>query len=88
VDGRTRNGDIVTDYGLSISGDESKTVNGKIGSGSVRIQLSTDVGDLRIKKGPAFPSAPETPSVPRPPAAPNAPKLKTSRALPPQPVTQ
>jgi DUF4097 and DUF4098 domain-containing protein YvlB len=88
VDGRTRNGDIVTDYGLSISGDESKTVSGKIGSGSMKILLSTDVGDLRIKRGSAFPSAPITPPPPTLPAAPNAPKLKTSKALPPQPVTQ
>ena len=31
VDGRTHNGDIVTDFPLAISGDESKTINGRIG---------------------------------------------------------
>jgi DUF4097 and DUF4098 domain-containing protein YvlB len=93
VDGHTRNGDIVTDYGLSISGDESKAVSGRIGSGAAKIVLTTDNGDLRIKKGPAFPSEPppaasaQTPS-PKTPAAPNAPHLKTPKALPAQPVTQ
>ena len=29
VDGKTHNGDIVTDYGLTVSGDEDKTVTGR-----------------------------------------------------------
>ena len=29
VNGRTHNGDIVTDYGLTVSGDEDKTVSGQ-----------------------------------------------------------
>ena len=33
VEGSTRNGDIVTDFALAITGDESKTVTGNIGSG-------------------------------------------------------
>jgi DUF4097 and DUF4098 domain-containing protein YvlB len=90
VDGRTRNGDIVTDYGLAVNGDEEKTVSGKIGAGGPTIQVSSDNGDLGIKKGPAFPPAP--PAVPEAPAAPkvpgNAPHLKSSRALPAQPVSQ
>ncbi|HEY1646445.1 MAG TPA: DUF4097 family beta strand repeat-containing protein [Terracidiphilus sp.] len=94
VDGHTRNGDIVTDYGLAVSGDEDKTVSGKIGSGGPRISLSSDNGDLGIKKGPAFPAAPPAPTaeaapaVPRPPAPPNAPHLKSSKALPAEPVTE
>jgi DUF4097 and DUF4098 domain-containing protein YvlB len=95
VDGRTRNGDIVTDYGLTVSGDQDKTVSGQIGSGGPHITLSSDNGDLGIKKGPAFPpappAAPQPPSVgngPRPPAPPNGPHLKSEKALPPQPVTQ
>jgi DUF4097 and DUF4098 domain-containing protein YvlB len=91
VDGRTHNGDIESDYELAISGDESKSVTGKIGSGSAKITLSTDVGDLRIKKGSAFPSEPPTPSaaaVPKaPPVPPNAPHLKAPKA-PAEPVTQ
>ncbi len=91
VDGRTRNGDIVTDYGLTVSGDEDKTVSGKIGSGTARIYLSSDNGDINIKKGPAFPAAPPAPNAdaaPKPPTPPNAPHLKSSKALPPEPETE
>ncbi|MGB7264869.1 MAG: DUF4097 family beta strand repeat-containing protein [Terracidiphilus sp.] len=86
VSGRTHNGDIITDYGLTVSGDEDKTVSGRIGSGAARIVLSTDNGDLHIKKGPAFPAAAPTP--PNAPAAPGARHLKSSKSLPAQPVTE
>ncbi len=91
VDGRTRNGDIITEFELPISGDENKTINGKIGSGGSRIVLSAENGDVRIKKGSAFPAAPPAPTVPaapKAPAAPNAPHLKAPKAPPAQPVTQ
>jgi len=91
VEGHTHNGDIVTDYALQVSGDEDKTVTGKIGAGGPRIYLSSDNGDLGIKRGSAFPPPPSTadmPAPPRPPAPPNAPHLKSSKALPPQPVTE
>jgi DUF4097 and DUF4098 domain-containing protein YvlB len=58
IDGRTHNGDILTDYGLAVTGDESKTVSGRIGSGATKIVLSTDNGDLSIKKGSGFPATP------------------------------
>jgi DUF4097 and DUF4098 domain-containing protein YvlB len=77
VDGRTRNGDIVSDFPLSISGDESKTVTGRIGGGQAKITLSTDVGDVRIKRGEeqnaVAPLTPATPKVPKAPKAPKAP---------------
>jgi DUF4097 and DUF4098 domain-containing protein YvlB len=89
VDGHTRNGDITTEFALPVSGDESKTVSGKIGSGGAKITLSTDNGDVRIMKGPAFPATPNAaPAAPKAPAAPNAPHLKPSTTLPPKPVTQ
>ncbi len=91
VDGHTHNGDIVTDFALQVSGDEDKTVSGKIGAGGPRIYLSSDNGDLGIKRGSAFPPAPSAANVPAPPrtpAPPNAPHLKSSKALPPQPVTE
>ncbi|HZP05667.1 MAG TPA: DUF4097 family beta strand repeat-containing protein [Terracidiphilus sp.] len=94
VDGHTRNGDIVTDFGLTVNGDEDKTVSGKIGSGAGRIYLRSDNGDLGIKKGPAFPAAPPPPNAdaasgsPKAPASPNTPHLKSSKALPAQPVTE
>ena len=85
VNGRTRNGDIVTEFELPISGDESKTVNGKIGSGSAKIGLSADNGDVRIKRGSTVAAASVPPEAP---AAPNAPRLKAPKALPAQPVSQ
>ena len=102
VNGQTHNGEIVTDYELTVSGDEDKTVSGKIGSGTARIALNTSNGDLHIKKGSAFPAvppvpappaakgpgAPKAPAAPAAPAAQNAPHLKSSKTLPQQPVTQ
>lgn len=88
VVGHTHNGDIVTDYGLAISGEEDKSVTGRIGSGAARISLTTDNGDLRIKTGQAFPAAPSVPAPPPSPAPPNSRHLKSSHALPAQPVTQ
>lgn len=92
VNGHTHNGDIVTDFGLAVSGDEDKTVTGKIGAGGAQIYLSADNGDLHIKKGPAFPSTPPSPAAEES-SAPSAPSsharhLKPSKALPAQPVTQ
>jgi DUF4097 and DUF4098 domain-containing protein YvlB len=73
VSGHTRNGDIVSEFGLSISGDENKSVSGRIGSGEARITLTTENGDLNIKRGSM---APALPALPAQPAAPNAPHLK------------
>ncbi|MGB6974657.1 MAG: DUF4097 family beta strand repeat-containing protein [Terracidiphilus sp.] len=73
VNGHTQNGDIVSDYPLQISGDESKTVTGVIGGGKAKITLSADVGDLRIHKGD---SLSEMPAMPTAPTAPKAPRLK------------
>jgi DUF4097 and DUF4098 domain-containing protein YvlB len=93
VDGHARNGDIVTEYALSVSGEENKSVNGKIGSGASKVVLNADNGDVRIKKGAAFPATPPAPSVdavaPKVPPAPSAPHLKPPKAAPStQPVTQ
>jgi hypothetical protein len=72
-----------------VSGEEDKTVTGKIGSGLAHIELSTSNGDLHIKKGSAVPAAaPEAPNSANPPASPKAPHLKSSAPLPQQPVTQ
>jgi DUF4097 and DUF4098 domain-containing protein YvlB len=85
VDGSTRNGDIETDYALSVSGDENKTVSGKIGSGGPKIVLSAVDGDLRIKKGSAFPPTPPTPGAE---SAQHVPHLKAPKAGPVEPVSQ
>ncbi|MGA9670152.1 MAG: DUF4097 family beta strand repeat-containing protein [Terracidiphilus sp.] len=87
VEGRTRNGDIVSDFALTISGDESKSVSGRIGSGGSKISITTDNGDLRIKKGTGFP-ADEDATAPTEPPSPKTPHLKAPKATPEQPVTQ
>src|SRR5579863_7727583 len=89
VSGQVHNGDVVTDYELTVSGGEDKTVSGKIGAGATHIELSTSNGDLHIKKGSAFPpTPPAAPKEPNAPAAPNGPRLKSNKTLPEQPVTQ
>ena len=72
IDGRTHKGDILSDYPLDISGGESKTVTGRIGGGTNKIILSTDVGDLHIKKGQGFPGEETAPTSSEEPAAPSA----------------
>jgi DUF4097 and DUF4098 domain-containing protein YvlB len=89
VNGSTHNGEVVTDYGLTVSGDEDKMVSGRIGAGAARIVLSADNGDLHIKKGSALPAAvPAAPVAQATPNPPNGRHLKSSKTLPAQPVTQ
>ena len=94
IDGHTHNGDIVSDYELTISGDENKTVTGRVGGGGSKMVLTAENGDLRIKKGSGFStttstgSSEDVPKPPKAPTAPNAPHLKAQKALPPQPVKQ
>jgi Putative adhesin len=86
VTGRSHNGDIVTDYELNVSGDQDKTVSGRVGAGTAKIVLSAENGDLHIKKGSAMPASPPMPVAPSaPPPPPNAKRLK---GMPTQPVTQ
>jgi hypothetical protein len=67
VNARTHNGEIVSDYPISATGGANKLATFTIGSGTSRIVLNANNGDVHIKKGPGFPSAPT-------PAAPNQPK--------------
>jgi DUF4097 and DUF4098 domain-containing protein YvlB len=87
----TRNGDIVSDYPVPSMDGENKTAAFTIGSGGAKISLTTDNGDLHIKKGSTEPPPPPSMSAaPRAPAAPGAPPpphLKAPKA-PQQPVTQ
>jgi DUF4097 and DUF4098 domain-containing protein YvlB len=90
VEGRTHNGDIVSDFPLTINGEESKTVEGRIGSGTAKIVVTTAVGDVRFKRGSGFPATPPPVSMtpPTPPAEPHAPHLKAPKTPPAEPVTQ
>ncbi len=85
VSGQAHNGDIVTDFALTVSGHEDKTVSGRIGSGAARIELSAKNGDLYLRKGATAPSVPAAESAP---IAPHARHLKAAKALPAQPVEQ
>ncbi|HEY1986806.1 MAG TPA: DUF4097 family beta strand repeat-containing protein [Terracidiphilus sp.] len=89
VNAHTHNGDIFSDYPSPSVEGESKTVAFTVGGGGAKINLSTDVGDVRIKKGTGFPAAPPAVSAaPKPPVPPNAPHLKAPKAAPAEPVTQ
>jgi len=86
ITGNTRNGDVVSDFPLSISGDESKTVSGKIGSGGPKVTLEAENGDIHIKRGDENP--PEPPAAATIPAPPNAPHLKAPKVPVAPPVSQ
>jgi hypothetical protein len=94
VEARTHNGDIVSDFPLSISGDEDKTMTGTIGKGGPKLVLSTEHADLRLRKGdeappmPALSGLPKAPAAPKAPAPPSAPHLKASKGEEATPVTQ
>jgi len=94
VDARTHNGDIVSDFPLSIMGDENKTATGTIGKGGPRLVLSTEHADLHIRKGdeapelPALTSVPKVPVAPKAPQVPGVPHLKTPKGEPAPTVTQ
>lgn len=85
----TRNGDIFSDYPTPSVEGESKKIAFSVGGGQAKVDLSTEVGDVRIKKGSGFPSvSSNTPKTPEPPVPPNAPHLKAPKAAPAEPVTQ
>jgi DUF4097 and DUF4098 domain-containing protein YvlB len=94
VNVRTHNGDIVSDFAMPSTEGENKTAAFQIGSGSSRIVLSADNGDVRIKKGSLIPPMPPTPPMlnvppyPKTPDLSKTPHLKTPKTPPPAPVTQ
>ncbi|HEX4286020.1 MAG TPA: DUF4097 family beta strand repeat-containing protein, partial [Terracidiphilus sp.] len=83
--GNTRNGDIVSDFPLSISGDESKSVSGKVGSGGPKVTLTAENGDIHIKRGDEEPPPP--PTIAGPSTA-GGPHLRAPKAPAAPPVTQ
>jgi DUF4097 and DUF4098 domain-containing protein YvlB len=92
VNAHTHNGDIVSDYPIPSSEGDDKTANFQIGSGGTKVTLNSDNGDIRIKKGSAFPAVPPAPEMGEAPAAPESPRAPHLKAptkpMPPQPVTQ
>lgn len=94
VNARTHNGDIVSDFAMPSTEGENKTATFQIGSGSSRVVLSAENGDVRIKKGSVIPPMPPTPPmlnvppIPKTPDLSKTPHLKTPKTPPPPPVTQ
>jgi DUF4097 and DUF4098 domain-containing protein YvlB len=92
VDGRTHNGDIVSDFSLATSGEENKSITGSIGKGGPRLSLSTENADLHLRKdneGPQpVPPGVKASAAPSAPAAPKVPHLKASKGEPAETVSQ
>jgi DUF4097 and DUF4098 domain-containing protein YvlB len=84
VEARTRNGDIVSEYAIAASEGENKSASFTIGSGATRIVLSAENGDVRIKKGSAYPTVSPAPNAQ---PAPNALHLKAPKKPMPAPST-
>ena len=91
VNARTHNGDIVSDFPMPSVEGENKQTSFQIGSGTARVVLSADNGDVRIKKGSVMPPTPPSVNIPPIPTAPEvskAPHLRAPKTPPPPPVTQ
>lgn len=87
VDGRTNNGEVSTDFGLTQTGSNSShTLTGEVGKGGPRITLSSDQGDIHLKKGdlvvPPLPPIPPMPSIKGLPAIPRVPAMPHVPAMP------
>ena len=82
VQANTSNGNIDTDFPLSIQGSENhKSVNGTVGAGGPLLRITTTNSDISIDKGTVLPLPPLPPAPPKltlapgqPPRAPHVPK--------------
>jgi DUF4097 and DUF4098 domain-containing protein YvlB len=85
----TEDDDLETDFPLqtSNSGDR-RTLQGTVGHGGVKLELTTSHGNLELKKGSnaAFPPAPPAPPLPPGSAPPK--HLKAPKGAAPQPTAQ
>ena len=84
VQANTSNGNIDTDFPLSIQGSENhKSVNGTVGAGGPLLRITTTNSDISIDKGTVLPLPPLPPAPPKltltpgqPPRAPHVGKAK------------
>ena len=82
VQANTSNGNIDTDFPLSIQGSENrKSVNGTVGAGGPLLRITTTNSDISIDKGTVLPLPPLPPAPPKltlapgqTPRAPHVPK--------------
>jgi DUF4097 and DUF4098 domain-containing protein YvlB len=73
-------GDLETDFPISVTGsDTHHSLEGQVGKGGGKLELSTSHGDLRLRKGDVN-AAPTPPLPPKPPMKPG-PDGKRPRAL-------
>ncbi len=92
VDATTRDGDVSSDLSYTGKTDRSdKHLSGDTGTGGgspISVSISTDHGDVSIKRGgtESRPETPDTPEPPTPPHAPKAPRLHVPKDVP-QPET-
>jgi DUF4097 and DUF4098 domain-containing protein YvlB len=87
----TEDDDLETDFPLqtSTSGDR-RTLEGTVGGGGVKLELTTSHGNLELKKGSSLPLPPPAPPAPSAPKAPGAqPRhLKAPKGPTPEPTAQ
>jgi DUF4097 and DUF4098 domain-containing protein YvlB len=85
----TEDDDLETDFPLqtSTSGDR-RTVQGTVGGGGVKLELTTSHGNLELKKGSAMPLPPAPPAPPTAPGAPAPKHFRAPKGTPPQPTAQ
>jgi hypothetical protein len=85
----TEDDELQADFPLqsTVSGDR-RTLQGTVGHGGVKLDLSTTHGNLQLKQGSGVPEPP-APRAPAPPAPPAPPKhLKAPKAPTPEPAVQ
>jgi hypothetical protein len=68
----TRHGDISTDFESVRAQNHTgaSTATGTVGKGGVKINVSSDTGDIEISKAEGSPEAPEPPAKPGKPGKP------------------
>ncbi len=88
----TEDDELQADFPLqSAVGGDRRTLQGTVGHGGVKLDLSTSHGNLQLKRGEGAerPEPPEKPELPEKPEAPVAPRhLKAPKAPTPQPTVQ
>ena len=86
----TEDDELESDFPLqSTVGGDRRTLQGTVGHGGVKLDLSTTHGNLQLKQGSEAPLPPAAPKAPAPPAPPATPKhLKAPKAPTPEPTVQ
>lgn len=91
VDAHTNDGEIETDFPLSVNGGENdKSLNGQVGKGGPKVTLTVTHGDIHLSKGGNFPTMapPSAPPAPPAPPEPGAKHLKAPKGVSEQPTVQ